>query len=253
MRNNRKKILRNQSRKYESSILKKELLEFSHRNKEIEQAVRSIAKVDFDMETLSKRYERSVAHDFVAIIHAELYISMLKDLRKEAKLQASEVDLRLGYTVGYPIASLSGTAKKPTKNNIKTSFEIFKRMLLIFPNEMKEVVSPKSEYSKRLFDTNDIINRALMLNGIYDEIKSEDLIYSGGNNMNFNETNKQGISEIESTEIQELSVITFSNNGKKMQFENLDDKTLKIIKRLNDTFELNIKAVKEVISEEELF
>lgn len=52
---------------------------------------------------------------------------------------------------------------------------------------------------------------------------------------------------------EEIQVTTIKNGIEKIQFEDLDDKTLKVIKRLNEKFNLGLTASKEVVSEEVLF
>lgn len=59
--------------------------------------------------------------------------------------------------------------------------------------------------------------------------------------------------EKNTNEKEEIQVITIKNGIEKIQFEDLDDKTLKVIKRLNEKFNLGLTATKEVVSEEVLF
>lgn len=244
-RNQKKNFLKRQNdakRKMASNgFLYKELINFEHENKDIQKEIREIPNLKLDLITFPKEYAHSVKFDFAAILYAQLFIEMLKELRKETELQASELDLKLGYSVGYCYASFANTANRPTNRNVKTSFDIFERMSKVFPVEMGKI---SIEDSMKLYDLNKIIEKSLFLNGYnpdWEVIKDEYVQSSEEQKME------------EKQEITELKVVTFTKGDLIIKFEEIDDKTLKIIQRLNEKLNLGIKATKEILSEEVLF
>lgn len=232
----RQQKLRKQTNAKQSTF--KSLADYKHENEIIQNEVRQISTLNVDPNTFHKQYVHSVKYDFVAILFAELFSGMLKDLRKETSLSASELDLKLGYSVGYCYASFANTANRPTSRNVKISFEIFERMKNIFPKQMQNI---SIEDSNQLFDLNKTLEKALFLNG-YDPdwklIKDEYVEEVRGNEMD----NKI-----------ETNVINFTKGSQNIKFQDVDEKSLKMIQRLNDKFNLGISATKEVTSEETIF
>lgn len=213
------------------------LKNYQHENKDIENEIRSIADVKVNIDSFPKKYQHSVSYDFYAILFSSLFLEHLKDLRSKTGLSASDLDLRLGYTVGYTYASFSNTCKKPTKKNVEITFEIFKRMAMLFPEETKEV---NDNVHNKIIDINKAIENSLLLNGF-------NPFYEIDN------TSNEEIIEVRKMNKEEVSVVTFILGNENLKFEDVDDKTLKIIKRLNEKFNFGLTAKKEILVEEELF
>ncbi|EGE53367.1 helix-turn-helix domain-containing protein [Streptococcus parauberis] len=133
-------------------------------------------------------------------------------------------------------------------NTIKSKKNITKKTILenICGVSDNYIWNTKSRVEKENFVSDSMIKH------LEDNIKKLEVVYcdilnNGKEKINTN-TNKRDYQTKE-----EIQVTTIKNGIEKIQFEDLDDKTLKVIKRLNEKFNLGLTASKEVVSEEILF
>nr|DAN18781.1 MAG TPA: hypothetical protein [Caudoviricetes sp.] len=148
--------------------LRKNLEQFEHDNKQIEQLVRGLSKEKFNLLEKPGDYDGSFGHDFFSMMYATLFIDILKNLRKELKCTAGDLDLKLGYTTGYPMSSFINTSNKPTKKNVKISSKIFERMCILFPAETKQAKNQNG--IDKFINVNEILERALLIHGFNESV-----------------------------------------------------------------------------------
>lgn len=139
------------------------LEQFEHENPQIQRLIRNIPKEMFNLLEKPNEYNGSFGHNFFSIMYATLFVDILKNLRKELKCTAGDLDLKLGYTVGYPMASFTNTQTKPTKKNVKITSKIFERMCTLFPDETKR--AKNQEGLDKYINVNEILERTLLLHG----------------------------------------------------------------------------------------
>lgn len=132
-----------------------------------------------------KYYKETLFFDFFAMLYAAVFVEQLKSLRKMKNKQAKDLDLMLGYSIGYPMASFKSTLYKPTKRNVKTTFEVYKRMGAL--NDYK----PIDEKDYKLIDVNEILERAFVLHGYESPVYLKEQSIKTENNKEMIETQEE--------------------------------------------------------------
>lgn len=81
-----------------------------------------------------KKFDNTLPYILFAKQFADMSIAMLSYIRRKLGKTAAQVDEELGYTIGYPYASLANTFKKPTNRNLKITFRVW----LVMRNYVKK-------------------------------------------------------------------------------------------------------------------
>lgn len=176
-------------------------------------------------------YNGSFGHDFMSIMWATLLIELLKNLRKEVSCSAGDLDLKLGFTKSYPMASIVNTQTRPTKKNVKILSRIFDRMRILFPDETKRARESLDKY----IDVNEILQRTLLLHGFNE---SANALRKYENEIDL---------ELESDEQTETDNRIMSNiyelviSDTIIQF-NEDDTVLSVLKKIKEQTNLNFEV-----------
>lgn len=160
---NNKKAYKHKMKKENRPGLRKFFERYEHEDENLKKNVQDLSNEKFNPLDKPNDYNGSFGHDFMSIMWATLLIDILKNLRKEVSSSASDLDLKLGFTKGYPMASIVNTQTKPTKKNVKILSKIFDRMHILFPEETKR--ARERESLDKYIDVNEILQRTLLLHG----------------------------------------------------------------------------------------
>ena len=160
---NNKKAYKHKMKKENKPSLRNFFEHYEHNDEKLKQIVQDLSKEKFNPVDKPNDYNGSFGHDFMSIMWATLLIDILKNLRKEVSCSAGDLDLKLGFTKGYPMASIVNTQTKPTRKNVKILSKIFDRMCILFPDETKRARG--KEGLDKYIDVNEILERTLLLHG----------------------------------------------------------------------------------------
>lgn len=208
------------------------LEQFEHENPQIQRLIRNIPNEMFNLLEKPNEYNGSFGHNFLSIMYATLFIDILKNLRKELKCNAGDLDLKLGYTVGYPMASFVNTQTNPTKKNVRIASRIFERMCILFPDETKRAKDQKGldEY----INVNEILERTLLLHGFNESANAIEEYQ----NKDDDSINKESISSQTSVIFNSLELVIENIT---IQF-NEDETALDILKKIKENTDLEIEV-----------
>ena len=154
---NNKKAYKHKMKKENRPGLRNFFEKYEHEDEHLKKIVQNLSTEKFNPLDKPNDYNGSFGHDFMSIMWASLLIDILKNLRKEVSSSASDLDLKLGFTKGYPMASIVNTQTKPTKKNVKILSKIFDRMHILFPEETKR--ARERESLDKYIDVNEILQR----------------------------------------------------------------------------------------------
>ncbi len=118
-----------------------------------------------------KKFDNTLPYILFAKQFADMSIAMLSYIRRELGKTAAQVDEELGYTIGYPYASLANTFKKPTNRNLKITFRVW----LVMRNYVKKY-NLKWDFAlndPRIEDPNEQFDDAVLLANL-DDSKNEE-------------------------------------------------------------------------------
>lgn len=160
---NNKKAYKHKMKKENKPGLRNFFENYEHEDENLKKIVQGLSNEKFNPLERPNDYNGSFGHDFMSIMWATLLIDILKNLRKEVSSSASDLDLKLGFTKGYPMASIVNTQTRPTKKNVKILSRIFDRMRILFPDETKR--ARERESLDKYIDVNEILQRTLLLHG----------------------------------------------------------------------------------------
>lgn len=230
---NNKKAYKHKMKKENKPSLRNFFEHFEHDDEKLKQIVQDLSNEKFNPLDKPNDYNGSFGHDFMSIMWATLFIGLLKNLRKETSCSAGDLDLKLGYTVGYPMASFTNTQTKPTRKNVKIMSRIFDRMCILFPEETNR--ARKKEGLDKFLHLNEILERTLFLHGFNESANAiknyEDEIDS---ELVFDEQIERD-NKI-TTNIYELVI-----NNATIQF-NEDETALDILKKIKENTDLEIEV-----------
>lgn len=160
---NNKKAYKHKMKKENKPSLRSFFEHYEHDDEKLKQIVQDLSNEKFNPLDKPNDYNGSLGHDFMSIMWATLLIGLLKNLRKETSSSAGDLDLKLGYTKGYPMASIVNTQTKPTRKNVRIMSRIFDRMCILFPEETKRARG--KEGLDKFLHLNEILERTLFLHG----------------------------------------------------------------------------------------
>lgn len=181
---NNKKAYKHKTKKENKSSFRNLFEHYEHDDEKLKQIVQDLSNEKFNPIDKPNDYNGSFGHDFMSIMWATLLIDLLKNLRKEVSCSAGDLDLKLGYSKGYPMASIVNTQTKPTRKNVKIMSRIFDRMCILFPEETKRARG--KEGLDKYIHLNEILERTLLLHGFnesanaiknYEDEIDSDLVY----------------------------------------------------------------------------
>lgn len=162
-----KKFIHN-NRKKPGSEFEKFLQNFTHEDKELQSEIRKIGNAKFNLSQNPNKYKGTLSDDFQAMVIAEMVKDTLKEMRKELGFSAQQLDVRLGFSIGYPMASIMNTRNRPTAKNWKIFNTVNDRMIKLFPDLYKKLMHAKpgeTRLSDRLIDINQILEDAIVIHG----------------------------------------------------------------------------------------
>lgn len=230
---NNKKAYKHKMKKENKPSLRNFFEHYEHDDEKLKQIVQDLSNEKFNPVDKPNDYNGSLGHDFMSIMWATLLIDLLKNLRKEVSCSAGDLDLKLGYTVGYPMASFTNTQTKPTQKNVKIMSRIFDRMCILFPDETKRARG--KEGLDKYLHLNEILERTLFLHGFNESANAikncEDKIDSKLVSDEQTERDNKVIANI-----YELVI-----NDAIIQF-NEDDTVLNVLKKIKKQTNLNIEV-----------
>ena len=230
---NNKKAYKHKMKKENKPSLRNFFEHYKHDDEKLKQIVQDLSNEKFNPVDKPNDYNGSLGHDFMSIMWATLLIDLLKNLRKEVSCSAGDLDLKLGYTVGYPMASFTNTQTKPTQKNVKIMSRIFDRMCILFPDETKRARG--KEGLDKYLHLNEILERTLFLHGFNESANAikncEDKIDSKLVSDEQTERDNKIIANI-----YELVI-----NDAIIQF-NEDDTVLNVLKKIKKQTNLNIEV-----------
>ena len=160
---NNKKAYKHKMKKENKPGLRNFFENYEHEDENLKKIVQGLSNEKFNPLERPNDYNGSFGHDFMSIMWATLLIELLKNLRKEVSCSAGDLDLKLGFTKSYPMASIVNTQTRPTKKNVKILSRIFDRMRILFPDETKR--ARERESLDKYIDVNEILQRTLLLHG----------------------------------------------------------------------------------------
>lgn len=230
---NNKKAYKHKTKKENKSSFRNLFEHYEHDDEKLKQIVQDLSNEKFNPIDKPNDYNGSFGHDFMSIMWATLLIDLLKNLRKEVSCSAGDLDLKLGYSKGYPMASIVNTQTKPTRKNVKIMSRIFDRMCILFPEETKRARG--KEGLDKYIHLNEILERTLLLHGFnesanaiknYEDAIDSDLVY---------EQQTERDNKIMAN-IYELVI-----NDTIIQF-NEDDTALNVLKKIKEQTNLNFEV-----------
>ena len=190
------------------------------------------ASQDKTLLKFEKKYKKTVFFDFYAMLYAAVFVGDLKKLRKLKNKSAQDIDRMLGYTIGYPMASLKNTLNNPTEKNVRITFAIYKRMAYL--NNSK----PFSQIpTDELIDVNEIFIRALTMHGyeIPTEVDKETL-----ENSETNQDKEKMQEENEMIETYELVI-----NGEIVFFDK-ENSALDLLKKIKEQTNIEVEVFETI-------
>lgn len=228
---NNKKAYKHKMKKENKPGFRNFFERYEHEDENLKKIVQDLSNEKFNPIDKPNDYNGSFGHDFMSIMWATLLINTLKNLRKETSCSASDLDLKLGFTKGYPMASIVNTMTKPTKKNVKILSRIFDRMRILFPDETKR--ARERESLDKYIDLNEILQRTLLLHGFNE---SANALKNYENEIDLElESDEQTDNRIISN-IYELVI-----NDTIIQF-NEDDTALNVLKKIKEQTNLNFEV-----------
>lgn len=228
---NNKKAYKHKMKKENKPGLRNFFENYEHEDENLKKIVQGLSNEKFNPLERPNDYNGSFGHDFMSIMWATLLIELLKNLRKEVSCSAGDLDLKLGFTKSYPMASIVNTQTRPTKKNVKILSRIFDRMRILFPDETKRARESLDKY----IDVNEILQRTLLLHGFNE---SANALRKYENEIDL---------ELESDEQTETDNRIMSNiyelviNDTIIQF-NEDDTALSVLKKIKEQTNLNFEV-----------
>lgn len=238
---NKKKTYKHNLKK-ENNSLETFLANFEHEDKTLQHEVRKLASTKMSLYKNPKSYTGSLSDDFQAMIIAELLIGKLKGLRKELGCSAAQLDIKLGYQPGYPMSSLSNTRKKPTAKNWGITSKIDKRMMMLFPDDVKKAYENMIDAKNatptgdKYLDITEILEDVLLLHGYN---KSALLASQIEDDI---DVNTEKIEQENKDMIEELELII---DGERIIF-NKSETALNIIKKIKNKTNINIEVFETI-------
>ncbi len=228
---NNKKAYKHKMKKENKPGLRNFFENYEHEDENLKKIVQGLSNEKFNPLERPNDYNGSFGHDFMSIMWATLLIELLKNLRKEVSCSAGDLDLKLGFTKSYPMASIVNTQTRPTKKNVKILSRIFDRMRILFPDETKRARESLDKY----IDVNEILQRTLLLHGFNE---SANALRKYENEIDL---------ELESDEQTETDNRIMSNiyelviSDTIIQF-NEDDTVLSVLKKIKEQTNLNFEV-----------
>lgn len=232
---NNKKAYKHKMKKENKPGLRNFFENYEHEDENLKKIVQGLSNEKFNPLERPNDYNGSFGHDFMSIMWATLLIELLKNLRKEVSCSAGDLDLKLGFTKSYPMASIVNTQTRPTKKNVKILSRIFDRMRILFPDETKRARERESLDKYIDVDVNEILQRTLLLHGFNE---SANALRKYENEIDL---------ELESDEQTETDNRIMSNiyelviNDTIIQF-NEDDTALSVLKKIKEQTNLNFEV-----------
>ena len=230
---NSKKAYKQKMKKENKPGLRNFFENYEHEDENLKKIVQGLSNEKFNPLERPNHYNGSYGPDFMSIMWATLLIELLKNLRKEVSCSAGDLDLKLGFTKSYPMASIVNTQTRPTKKNVKILSRIFDRMRILFPDETKR--ARERESLDKYIDVNEILQRTLLLHGFNE---SANALRKYENEIDL---------ELESDEQTETDNRIMSNiyelviNDTIIQF-NEDDTALSVLKKIKEQTNLNFEV-----------
>lgn len=228
---NNKKAYKHKMKKENKPGLRNFFENYEHEDENLKKIVQGLSNEKFNPLERPNDYNGSFGHDFMSIMWATLLIELLKNLRKEVSCSAGDLDLKLGFTKSYPMASIVNTQTRPTKKNVKILSRIFDRMRILFPDETKR--ARERESLDKYIDVNEILQRTLLLHGFNE---SANALRKYENEIDLElESDEQTDNRIMSN-IYELVI-----SDTIIQF-NEDDTVLSVLKKIKEQTNLNFEV-----------
>lgn len=250
MNKNRKKVLKHKKKKeglaktFKSELEK--IFKFYPQHEQFLELFQEVQKVDID--DFPKIYYKNPIFDFYAIMYAKLFEGHLETLRKLKGMKAGELDKLLGYSKCYPKATFTNMSNTPTSQNVKKSFEIFKKMAQLGGEKLKKKYISESEL--RYINISASLDRAFVSNGLTapsELLKEQQTNPIFKNNEGENkkmEKAKQKMNEYYELEI-DGEIVSFTEK----------DTAFTLIKKINEntTYKINVfETLREEINLEEI-
>lgn len=216
----------------EDASLAAYLAGFEHENIEIQERVRSLSNINVGIIDNPKMYDNSFSHKFYSMLWAQVCINSLMELRKQLHITAGQLDARLGYTVGYPMASFKNTRYKPTSKNVRIMSDVYNRMIKLFPRQMSE---QRTSDRNTLIDVSQIVEDALAIDGV-DFTKAD---------TTEQEQPKAELEVVETETVDLIDGLELNINGTVISFSR-NDNALEILQKIKTLSDVTIEVFETV-------
>lgn len=130
---------------------------------EYKQSIKKCKKIfETNPFNFDKFFKNDPIYYFFIKILTDLYIHKLKELRIYEKISAEELDMKLGFTTGYPYQSLKNSFNKPTQRNVKIACRICHAISVYSYGKDLASIQTNNDF----FDINEIINDSFKYAGM---------------------------------------------------------------------------------------